>query len=104
MRVHGHPLEVAEEEEEKEEKDSSNEGEEDPALPTIPRVIKESDIVGQRASIIYEVCLTKLLTLVKLPMKRCCKTIKEQCPAVPPFKTKITHIGSGTVVQWVSKV
>ncbi|XP_044228147.1 uncharacterized protein LOC122996337 [Thunnus albacares] len=66
-----------------------------PVFPAPQRVLCEDDIIGARASIVYEDCLRQLATLVILPADKCSSLLKTDvlCNCVAPFKVKITSRG-----------
>lgn len=69
------------------------------------KVMCEEDIVGQRASIVYETKLKQLVTHLQLPVQKCNfvnKMTKETCQASPPFEVHLTSRGTASVLQWVT--
>ena len=75
-----------------------------PAFPAPQRVLCEDDIIGARASLIYEDCLRQLATLVILPADKCSSLLKTGvlCICVAPFEMKITSKGTAMSIVWVS--
>ncbi|XP_073719303.1 uncharacterized protein [Misgurnus anguillicaudatus] len=68
------------------------------------KVMCEDDIIGQRASIVYEAKLKQLVTHLQLPVLKCNfinKITKETCQASPPFEVHLTSRGTATVLQWI---
>lgn len=78
----------------------------DPALfPSAPQMSGAEDIVGAQAHITYDVCLMNLADFVVLPVKQCPAKRAESgevCGHRPPFKVKIKHRGTASILEWVS--
>ncbi|XP_068589397.1 zinc finger protein with KRAB and SCAN domains 7-like [Cebidichthys violaceus] len=73
-------------------------------LPTeLHKVLSEEDIVGSRASIVYEESLRQLATLLHLPVKRCRYRMSTglMCFGLPPFECLIEQRCTAFVVEWV---
>ncbi|XP_074469043.1 uncharacterized protein LOC141754103 [Sebastes fasciatus] len=72
--------------------------------PTEPHtILTEEDIVGSRASIVYEESLRQLATLLHLPVKRCRHKMSTglMCLGLPPFECIIEQRCTAFVVEWV---
>ncbi|XP_075931630.1 uncharacterized protein LOC142931561 isoform X2 [Anarhichas minor] len=72
--------------------------------PTEPHtILSEEDIVGSRASIVYEESLRQLATLLHLPLKRCRYRMSTglMCFGLPPFECLIEQRCTAFVVEWV---
>lgn len=72
-------------------------------LPAPQRVFCEDDIIGARASVLYEDCLRQLATLVTLSADTCKIVLKTgvMCNCVTPFQIKITSKATAMSVVWV---
>lgn len=75
-----------------------------PILPGPQKVLSEDDIVGVRASVLYENCLRQLVTFLILPVDRCTGVLRTGlvCDSVAPFPTNIAIRGTAMSVEWVS--
>ncbi|XP_042274714.1 uncharacterized protein LOC121901797 isoform X2 [Thunnus maccoyii] len=73
-----------------------------PVFPAPQCVLCEDDIIGARASIVYEDCLSQLATLVILPADKCSSLLKTGvlCNCVAPFDIKITSKGTSINIVW----
>lgn len=60
------------------------------------KIMCEEDIIGQRASIVYEAQLQQLVKLLQLPVVNC-----KTCQASPPFEVHLTSRGTASVIQWI---
>ncbi|KAM6903766.1 uncharacterized protein PEZ65_018557 [Lycodopsis pacificus] len=72
--------------------------------PTEPHtILSEEDIVGSRASIVYEESLRQLAALLHLPVKRCRYRMSTglMCFGLPPFECLIEQRCTAFVVEWV---
>ncbi|XP_073730808.1 uncharacterized protein [Misgurnus anguillicaudatus] len=70
----------------------------------IQRVMCEEDIIGQKASIVYESMLKHLVTFLPLPIGRCnfIETVTNvSCHASGPFEVHLSSRGTGTVIHWM---
>ncbi|XP_054461501.1 zinc finger protein 454-like [Anoplopoma fimbria] len=79
-------------------------GPEEMQLPTeLHKVLSEEDIVGCRASVVYEESLRQLATLLHLPVKRCRYRMSTglMCFGLPPFQCLIEQRCTAFVVEWV---
>ncbi|XP_034401521.1 zinc finger protein 420-like [Cyclopterus lumpus] len=67
------------------------------------KVLTEEDIVGSRASVVYEESLRQLATLLHLPVKRCRYRMSTglMCFGLPPFECLIQQRCTAFVVEWV---
>ncbi|XP_044034394.1 uncharacterized protein LOC122867536 isoform X2 [Siniperca chuatsi] len=75
-----------------------------PVFPGPQHVLCEDDIIGARASIVYEDCLRQLATFLILPVNKCTGLLIETggvCDCVSPFEINITSKGTATSVEWV---
>jgi len=74
-----------------------------PADSNMPTVQKAEDIVGSKASIVYDDCLKYLAAFVTPPVKQC--TAKNvtgaTCRRHPPFLVNIQGKGTASVLEWV---
>lgn len=71
----------------------------------IQHVMCEEDIIGQKASIVYESTLKHLVTFLQLPIVRCnfIETVTNvSCHASGPFEVHLSSRGTGTVIHWVN--
>ncbi|KAG1935367.1 hypothetical protein F2P79_019231 [Pimephales promelas] len=59
------------------------------------KVLCEEDIIGQRASIVYETQLKELVKLLQQPEVNC-----KACQASPPFEFHLTSRGTASIIQW----
>lgn len=68
------------------------------------RVPVEDDLIGARASIVYEDRLRQLLSFLVLPVDSCPGRRKtgEVCGRVAPFDVRTSWTGTATSVEWVS--
>lgn len=68
------------------------------------RVLTEDDVIGSRASIIYEKSLHQLAKMVDLPVRSCPHTISsgQMCQSQPPFECCIQQRGTAFIVEWVT--
>ncbi|XP_077060387.1 uncharacterized protein LOC143712055 [Siphateles boraxobius] len=73
-----------------------------PADSNMPTVQKAEDIVGGKASIVYDDCLKYLAAFVTPPVKHC--TAKNvtgaTCQRHPPFLVNIKGKGTASVLEW----
>ncbi|XP_045924690.1 uncharacterized protein LOC123982843 isoform X2 [Micropterus dolomieu] len=83
--------------------DEASPCDQDPVFPSPQHVLCEDDIVGARASIVYEDCLRQLATFLILPVKKCTGRLKTGvvCDCVAPFEINITSKGTATSVEWI---
>ncbi|XP_038592410.1 uncharacterized protein LOC119916458 isoform X1 [Micropterus salmoides] len=83
--------------------DEASPCDQDPVFPSPQQVLCEDDIVGARASIVYEDCLRQLATFLILPVKKCTGLLKTGvvCDCVAPFEINITSKGTATSVEWI---
>ncbi|XP_038595376.1 uncharacterized protein LOC119918714 [Micropterus salmoides] len=83
--------------------DEASPCDQDPVFPSPQQVLCEDDIVGARASIVYEDCLRQLATFLILPVKKCTGRLKTGvvCDCVAPFEINITSKGTATSVEWI---
>ncbi|XP_038592422.1 uncharacterized protein LOC119916464 isoform X1 [Micropterus salmoides] len=83
--------------------DEASPCDQDPVFPSPHQVLCEDDIVGARASIVYEDCLRQLATFLILPVKKCTGLLKTGvvCDCVAPFEINITSKGTATSVEWI---
>ncbi|XP_068423204.1 zinc finger protein ZFP2-like [Clinocottus analis] len=67
------------------------------------KVLTEEDIVGSRASVVYEDSLRQLVALLHLPVKRCRYRMSTglTCRGLPPFQCLIQQRCTAFVVDWV---
>lgn len=69
----------------------------------VPTVQKAEDIVGAKASIVYDDCLKYLAAFVTPPVKRC--TARNEtgaaCQRHPPFLVNIKGKGTASMLEWV---
>lgn len=68
------------------------------------QVLCEDDLIGKRASIVYESNLKQLVTYLKLPILKCNFTNKvtnQACQASAPFEVNLTSRGTGTIIEWI---
>ncbi|XP_044213397.1 uncharacterized protein LOC122986283 [Thunnus albacares] len=74
-----------------------------PVFPNQQHVLCEDDIIGAKASILYEDCLRQLATFLILPVDKCTGLLKTgvMCDCVAPFEINITSKGTATSVEWV---
>ncbi|KAL7382143.1 hypothetical protein ABVT39_017505 [Epinephelus coioides] len=74
-----------------------------PPAEEILEVLIEEDIIGSRASILYEENIRQLATLVHLPVKHCPHTVStgQLCQSLPPFECSIQQRCTAFVVEWV---
>ncbi|XP_039681954.1 uncharacterized protein LOC120575300 [Perca fluviatilis] len=74
-----------------------------PILPGPQKVLSEDDIVGVRASVLYENCLRQLVTFLILPVDRCTGVLRTGlvCDSVAPFPTNIAIRGTAMSVEWI---
>lgn len=75
-----------------------------PVFPGKKHVLSEDDIIGARASIVYENCLRQLAKFLILPVDKCTGLLKTgvMCNHVAPFEINITSKGTATSIEWVS--
>ncbi|XP_029282010.1 uncharacterized protein LOC115004506, partial [Cottoperca gobio] len=74
------------------------------AVPTEPHaVMREEDIVGSRAAIVYEESLRQLTALLHLPVTRCRHRMSSGllCLGLPPFQSRVHQRRTAFVVEWV---
>ncbi|XP_045924692.1 uncharacterized protein LOC123982844 isoform X2 [Micropterus dolomieu] len=83
--------------------DEASPCDQDPVFPSPQQVLCEDDIVGARASTVYEDCLRQLATFLILPVKKCTGLLKTGvvCDCVAPFEINITSKGTATSVEWI---
>jgi len=76
----------------------------DPVFPEPPNVLCEDDIIGVRASIVYENCLRQLATFLVLPVDKCTGLLRTgvPCNSVAPFEINITTRGTSVSIEWVN--
>ncbi len=77
-----------------------------PALFPRPHlVLCEGDIIGAKASIVYEDCLRQLATFLILPVKKCSVILNTgaTCNCVAPFEVNVISKGTAMTVEWVSR-
>jgi len=90
----------------------------DPVFPEPPNVLCEDDIIGVRASIVYEKddiigvrasivyenCLRQLATFLVLPVDKCTGLLRTgvPCNSVAPFEINITTRGTSVSIEWVN--
>ncbi len=76
----------------------------DPVFPAPLNILCEDDIIGARASIVYENCLRQLATFLILPVDKCTALLRTGalCNSVAPFEINITTKGTAATVEWVS--
>ncbi|XP_078031905.1 uncharacterized protein LOC144467334 [Epinephelus lanceolatus] len=74
-----------------------------PPAEEILEVLIEEDIIGSRASILYEENIRQLATLVHLPVKHCPHMVStgQLCQSLPPFACSIQQRCTAFVVEWV---
>lgn len=80
------------------------EASEPPPVPGKVQVHKEEDIVGQRASMAYHVCLKQLAEYLLLPITRCPNRDPLtflQCGASGPFHIQCKERGTAVILEWV---
>ncbi len=76
-----------------------------PCFPSPPEVFTEDDLIGKRASIVYEDCLKQLVTFLMLPVQKCphrCNFSHVECQSLPPFEVSIKSRGTASIMEWVS--
>ncbi|KAG8008841.1 hypothetical protein GBF38_010482 [Nibea albiflora] len=75
----------------------------DPALPGPQQVLSEENLIGAKASIVYEDCLRQLASFLVLPVEKCSGRVKtgEMCDCVSPFEINITYKGTAASVEWI---
>ncbi|KAG5283835.1 hypothetical protein AALO_G00046660 [Alosa alosa] len=68
----------------------------------VPTVQKAEDIVGAKASIVYDDCLKYLAAFVTPPVKRCTaiKVTGATCQRHPPFLVNIKGKGTASMLEW----
>ncbi|XP_038547974.1 uncharacterized protein LOC119882029 [Micropterus salmoides] len=66
-------------------------------------VLCEDDIIGVRASIVYENCLRQLATFLILPVDKCTGLLRTgaPCNCVAPFEINITTKGTAATIEWI---
>ncbi|KAL7372595.1 hypothetical protein ABVT39_019032 [Epinephelus coioides] len=66
------------------------------------KVIKEDDIIGIRAALIYVNCLEQLVSFLTLPVDRCTGVLRsgQVCDSAGPFQTNITVMGTAMSIEW----
>ncbi|CAK6973227.1 uncharacterized protein LOC128358858 [Scomber scombrus] len=74
-----------------------------PVFPGKKHVLSEDDIIGARASIVYENCLRQLATFLILPVGKCKRllTTGVMCNQDAPFEINITSKGTATSIEWI---
>ncbi|KAL0965944.1 hypothetical protein UPYG_G00288390 [Umbra pygmaea] len=67
------------------------------------RALNKDDIIGVRASIVYENCLTQLATFLILPVDKCTGLLRTgaPCNSVAPFEINITTKGTAATIAWI---
>ncbi|XP_051272909.1 uncharacterized protein LOC127372967 isoform X2 [Dicentrarchus labrax] len=75
----------------------------DPMFPRRKHVRSEDDIIGAKASIVYEECLRQLASFLILPVDKCTGVLRTgaMCDCVAPFKISISSKGTATNVEWI---
>ncbi|KAL0964117.1 hypothetical protein UPYG_G00319080 [Umbra pygmaea] len=75
----------------------------DPVFPGPQNVLCEDDIIGVRASIVYENCLRQLATFLILPVDKCTGLLRTgaPCNSVAPFEIHITTKGIAATIEWI---
>ncbi|KAL0973306.1 hypothetical protein UPYG_G00201740 [Umbra pygmaea] len=75
----------------------------DPVFPGPQNVLCEDDIIGVRASIVYENCLRQLATFLILPVDKCTGLLRTgaPCNSVAPFEINITTKGTPATIAWI---
>ncbi|XP_059418694.1 uncharacterized protein LOC132153932 [Carassius carassius] len=73
-----------------------------PADSNVPTVQKAEDIVGAKASIVYDDCLKYLAAFVTAPVKRCTaiNVTGATCQHHPPFLVNIKGKGTASMLEW----
>ncbi|KAA0722927.1 hypothetical protein E1301_Tti013645 [Triplophysa tibetana] len=74
----------------------------DPLFPGPQLVLCEDDIIGARASIVYDNCLRQLATFLILPAEKCKFLLRTglRCNSVAPFEINIAYRGTATSIEW----
>ncbi|KAG1928637.1 hypothetical protein F2P79_023507 [Pimephales promelas] len=74
-----------------------------PILPGPQKVLRDDDIIGVRAAVLYENCLRQLVTFLTLPVNRCTGVLRTGlvCDSVAPFATNIGIRGTAMSVEWI---
>lgn len=74
-----------------------------PADSNVPTVQKAEDIVGAKASIVYDDCLKYLAAFVTPPVKQCTaiNVTGATCQHHPPFLVNIKGKGTASMLEWV---
>ncbi len=77
---------------------------EQPILPEPQKVLTEDDVIGIRATPIYENCLKQLVSFLTLPVDRCTGVLRtgQMCGSNGPFQTNIGVRGTAMNIEWVS--
>ncbi|KAA0722789.1 hypothetical protein E1301_Tti008711 [Triplophysa tibetana] len=75
----------------------------DPLFPAPQLVLCKDDIIGARASIVYDNCLRQLATFLILPAEKCKFLLRTglPCNSVAPFEINIAYRGTATSIEWV---
>lgn len=73
----------------------------DPVIPEPQKVLCEDDIIGVRASIVYENSLRQLATFPVLPVDKCTGLLRTgaPCNSVAPFEINITTRGTAATIK-----
>lgn len=73
------------------------------AGPKVAKVSRPEDIVGARASIVYDECLKSLAAFVSPPVKRCMAITGSGaiCGHGQPFLLTIKSRGTASILEWV---
>ncbi|XP_077050187.1 uncharacterized protein LOC143697157 [Siphateles boraxobius] len=75
----------------------------DPVFPEPQNVLCEDDIIGVRASIVYENCLRQLATFLILFVDKCTGLLRTgaPCNSVAPFEINISTKGTSVSIEWI---
>lgn len=78
-----------------------------PDFPGTLEVMTEDDLIGKRASIIYEDCLKQLATFLVPPVQKCphrCDVTQVECQCRSPFEVSIIRRGTASIMEWVGVI